>query len=127
MKDKVTLFFETFQDFFTTDAHKGVFLLGILTKLLLNIQSQERNSTPFRSRLKGLKMDSRDLVSLLPMIVDKLEQYQKNYYSRLETLISKFMIAAGDHNKWEIPLDELNYIFVLGMNLSDYFKIEKTG
>ncbi len=124
-EDKGTLFFETFQDFFRTDAHKGVFLLGVLTKLLLNIQSHERNATPFRSRLKGLKMDSRDLVGLLPMIIDKLEQYQKNYYSCLETLISKFMIAAGDHNKWEIPLDELNYIFVLGMNLSDYFKIEK--
>ena len=122
--DKVALFFESFQDFFRTDAHKGVFLLGVLTRFLLNIQASDRNSTPFRSRLKGLKMDSRDLVGLLPMIIEKLEQYQKNYYTPLETLISKYMVSAGDHNAWAIPLDELNYIFVLGMNLSDYFKID---
>lgn len=123
--EKVALFFESFQDFFKTDAHKGVFLLGVLTRFLLNIQSHERNSTPFRSRLKGLKMDSRDLVGLLPMIIEKLEQYQKNYYLPLETLISKYMVSAGDHNAWAFPLDELNYIFVLGMNLSDYFNYFK--
>ncbi len=124
-EDKVLLYFETFQDFFRTDAHKGVFLLGVLTSFLLKIQSNDRNATPFRSRLKGLKMDSRDMVGLLPMIIEKLEQYKKNYYKSLETMIAKFMVSAGDHNSWAIPLDELNYIFVLGMNLSDHFKIKK--
>lgn len=124
-EEKVSLYFGTFEKFFRTDAHKGIFLLGVLTRFLLRRQSDERNATPFRSRLKGLKMDSRDIVGLLPMIIEKLEQYKRNYYRPLESLISKYMISAGDHSSWSIPPDELNYIFVLGMNLSDHFKIKK--
>ena len=123
-EDKVFLFFNNFNTFFQTDIHKSIFLLGVLTKFLLNIQSRERNATPFRSKLKGLKMDSRDLVTLFPSINEKLAQYQANYYKPLENLIAKLLINAGDHTKWNIPVDELNYIFSLGMNLSDNFKIK---
>ncbi|MFA6013301.1 MAG: TIGR02556 family CRISPR-associated protein [Desulfobacteraceae bacterium] len=124
-EEKATLFFDNFHDFFRTDVQKSIFLLGVLTKFLLNIQSVERNSTPFWSKLKGLKMDSRDMVGLLPVIVEKLEQYHANYYKHMETLIAKHLISSGDHTRWNVPVDEMNYIFVLGMNLSEYFKIKK--
>lgn len=124
-EEKAGLFFDNFIDFFRSDVQKSIFLIGVLTKFLLNIQSVERNATPFWSKLKGLKMDSRDMVGLLPVIVEKLEQYQANYYKHLEMLISKLLISSGDHSRWNVPLDEMNYIFVLGMNLSDYFKIKK--
>ncbi len=124
-EDKVALYFDTFEDFFSSDVHRGIFLLGVLTRFLLKIQYNERNSTPFRSQLKGLKMNNRDFVGLLPKAIDKLEQYKANYYGHLEQLISKFLISAGNHNTWAIPIDELNYIFVLGMNLSEHFQIKK--
>jgi CRISPR-associated protein Csh1 len=42
----------------------------------------------------------------------------------LENLISKYLISAGDFRNWKLSIDEMNYIFVLGMNLSKYFKIK---
>lgn len=123
-KEKIELFFDNFKKFFTSYVHKGIFLTGVLTQFLLNIQKQERDATPFRSKLKGLKMDAKDITSLLPQIIDKLEQYRKNYYVPLENLISEYYLLAGDFRKWKLSIDEMNYIFVLGMNLSKYFKIK---
>ena len=122
-EEKVELFFNNFSDFFTHDAYHGIFLMGVLAQFLLNIQQNERNATPFRSRLKGLKMDARDISYLLPEIIEKLEQYGSNFYRPLENLISKYLISAGHYSSWRVSIDEMNFIFVLGMNLSRYFKV----
>jgi CRISPR-associated protein Csh1 len=124
LESKVELFFENFKEFFTSDVHKSIFLIGVLSQFLMNIQQNERGASPFRSKLKGLKMDAKDITSLLPEIIDKLNQYGKNYYVPLENLISKYLISAGDFRNWKLSIDEMNYIFVLGMNLSKYFKIK---
>ena len=124
LESKIELFFDNFKEFFTSDVHKSIFLIGVLSQFLLNIQQNERGATPFRSKLKGLKMDAKDITSLLPEIIDKLSQYGKNYYIPLENLISKFLLSAGDFRNWKLSIDEINYIFVLGMNLSKYFKIK---
>lgn len=121
---KAELFFENFKEFFVNDVHQSIFLIGVLSQFLLNIQRTERGATPFRSKLKGLKMDGRDITALVPEIIDKLEQYKSNYYIPLENLISKYLISAGDFRRWNIPIDEMNFVFVLGMNLSKYFKIK---
>ena len=122
-EEKVELFFNNFSDFFTHDAYHGIFLMGVLAQFLLNIQQNERNATPFRSRLKGLKMDARDISYLLPEIIEKLEQYGSNFYRPLENLISKYLISTGHYSSWRVSIDEMNFIFVLGMNLSRYFKV----
>lgn len=124
LESKAKLFFDNFKEFFTSDIHKSIFLVGVLSQFLLNIQQNERGATPFRSKLKGLKMDAKDITSLLPEIIDKFNQYGKNYYIPLENLISKFLISAGDFRNWKLSIDEMNYIFILGMNLSKYFKIK---
>lgn len=121
---KTNFFFEKFSSFFTDDVRKSTFLIGILAQFLLNIQQQEKHATPFRSKLRGLKMSADDVVSLVPLIQEKLEQYKKNYYKSLEELISRHLISAGSQKGWNISADELNYIFVIGMNLSKHFKIE---
>lgn len=123
-EDKVILFFDKFSDFFIGDEHRGIFLMGVLTQFLLNIQWQERGAYPFRSRLRGLKMDAGDISHLLPEIIEKLEQYGANYYKPLENLISKLLVSAGSPNHWKMSVDEMNFIFVLGMNLSQSFKIQ---
>ncbi|MDD3806799.1 MAG: TIGR02556 family CRISPR-associated protein [Candidatus Marinimicrobia bacterium] len=125
LPEKVDEFFEQFKSSFPDPARKATFLLGVLTQFLLNIQKKEKGGTaPFRSHLKGLKMNAYDVISLLPEVVEKLEQYDKNYYVPLETYISKTLLEAGHYSQWRIPLDELNFLFVLGMNLSSYFKIK---
>jgi CRISPR-associated protein Csh1 len=118
LKEMAEGFFKDFSDTFYTPAHKAVFLLGVLAQKLLNIQYNERGSTPFRKNLKGLKMKEEDFKTLLAKIQNKLEEYKKNYYRSLETLISEYFIEAG--RNWNFSTDELNFYFVLGMNLEDF-------
>jgi len=118
LKERAEGFFKNFSNTFYTPAHKAVFLLGVLAQKLLNIQYSERSSTPFRKNLKGLKMKEEDFKSLLAKIQNKLEEYKKNYYHSLETLISEYFIEAG--RNWSFSTDELNFYFVLGMNLEDF-------
>jgi len=129
LNTKIDSFFSEFSDFFNTDAKKAVFLEGVLTQFLLNIQRLREVSDakpgkePFRPRLKGLKLDERHIRKLLPEIQNKLEEYGRNYYRSLESIISKYFVLAG--NGWKITNDEISFYFVLGMNLSYLFKSKK--
>lgn len=125
MKEKTEVFFDKFSDFFDSDIKKAIFLEGVLAQFLLNIQYQERKATPFRIKLKGLKLDERQIKKLLPEIQNKLEEYRKNYYRDLELIISNYFVSSG--NDWNISSDEISFCFVLGMNLSYLFKKEKNN
>ena len=122
-KEKIELFFQKFPDFFNSDIKKAIFLEGVLAQFLLNIQYRERRSNPFRVKLKGLKLDTKQIRKLLPEIQNKLEEYGKNYYRDLETIISFYLVSSG--NDWNIANDEISFYFVLGMNLSELFKKER--
>ena len=125
MKEKTEVFFDKFSDFFGSDIKKAIFLEGVLTQFLLNIQYQERKANPFRVKLKGLKLDEKQIKKLLPEIQNKLEEYGKNYYRDLESIISNYFVSSG--NDWNISNDEISFYFVLGMNLSNLFKKEKNN
>ena len=123
IKERVELFFNKFSNFFNSNLKKAIFLEGVLTQYLLNIQYQERKSTPFRVKLKGLKLDEKQIKKLLPEIQNKLEEYGKNYYRDLESIISNYFVLSG--NDWSVTNDEISFYFTLGMNLSNLFKKEK--
>lgn len=110
-------FFEKYRysDTFSLPAHKAIFLLGALTQKLLDIQYRERKATPFRKHLKGLRMNEEDILGLFPKVINKLEEYSKNYYRDLEALISNYFCKAG--RGWKMSVDEINFYFVLGMSL----------
>jgi len=75
-------FFENdnYKDAFDSDYKKAVFLTGVLTEKLLNIQYEERKSKPFYSRLNGLKLDRNLVRRIFSEAVNKLNEYNKNYY-----------------------------------------------
>ena len=123
IKEKTEVFFQKYSDFFDSNLKKAIFLEGVLTQFLLNIQYRERKANPFRVKLKGLKLDENQVRKLLPEIQNKLEEYGKNYYRDLESIIAHYFISSG--NKWNITNDEISFYFVLGMNLSDLFRKEK--
>jgi len=131
IKIKTESFFEKFSDFFDSDIKKAIFLEGALVQKLLNIQrlpevsNAQSGKEPFRSHLKGLKLEEKQIRKLLPEIQNKLEEYGKNYYCDLETIISEYFISSG--NTWNITNDEISFYFVLGMNLSNLFKKEKNN
>ena len=120
LEEKVNTLFKEFPDFFNKDSKKAIFLEGVLTQYLLNIQYNDRKATPFRVKLQGLRLDEKHIKKLLPEIQNKLEEYGKNYYKDLEFLIGKYMVQSGEG--WKMSADEISFYFVLGMNLSNIFK-----
>ena len=122
-KKKTDAIFEEFPTFFDSAGKRAVFLEGVLCQKLLGIQYTEREATPFRNRLQGLKLDQNKIQSLLPQIQNKLEEYKSNYYRDLEQLISTSMIEAG--KDWGLSKDEIAFYFVLGMNLANQFGNKK--
>lgn len=115
---KYQIFFDAHSDFFDCSSKKAVFLEGVLCQKLLNIQYKERNATPFRKKLNGLKMNPKVIRRLFPEIIEKLEQYRKNYYRDLEAAISHLFLASKLE---KLSNDELSFYFVMGMNLSREF------
>ena len=121
MKNYENNFEGFFQDYplFDDDVKKALFLEGVLAKKLLNIQYNERGSTPFKSRLNGLKIDEKIAKRLLPEIINKLEEYDKNYYQDLERAIGEYLLNS-DFSKYSI--EELSFYFTLGMVLEKSFR-----
>jgi len=112
-------FFEEHKEFFCNNERKAIFLEGVLCQNLLDIQYQERTATPFRKRLNGLKLNERVVQRLLPEIIEKLNQYGKNYYRKLETLIADLLIKSS---LGKLSNDEISFYFAMGMNLNKKFK-----
>lgn len=98
---------------------RGIFLLGVLTQMLLNKQWTDRNAKPFMKKLKSLKMDERDIKTLLPEVQSKLEEYDSFDKGKrlIATEVSKYLLEAGDG--WRMSVDEINFYFACGMNLYD--------
>lgn len=114
---KFDALFETFGQQLDTNEKKGIFLLGALTQMLLEVQWKERGSQPFVKQLMGLKMDERTVKGLLPKVINKLKEYdayQRSHQQLAEDISSLFMMAQKN---WKLSVDELNFYFVCGMNL----------
>ena len=97
---------------------KASFLLGVLTKRLLNIQYKELGSNPFYNKLWGLSLDQKKIKKLYPMVINKLREYNVAYLE-LEENISKNLINS--EGNWKLNRDETSYFFVLGFTIP-YFK-----
>ena len=118
-------FFEnaSYKDAFGSDYKKAVFLVGVLTENLLKIQYEERKSKPFYSRLNGLKLDRNLVRRIYSEAINKLNEYDKNYYKELEYLIAMYIL--GEEAEKNISNDDISFYFVLGMTLAKRFKEEK--
>uniref|UniRef100_A0A7C3MJC0 TIGR02556 family CRISPR-associated protein n=1 Tax=Dictyoglomus thermophilum TaxID=14 RepID=A0A7C3MJC0_DICTH len=114
--------FKKFSPTFNHPIKKGLFLLGALTQMLLNVQYLERGSDPFRKQLKSLKMEEKDFKGLLPKVINKLQEYDSFDIGKqkLAEEASYYLLLAGDN--WKLSNDELNFYFACGMNLLDELK-----
>ena len=121
--EKIERFFSAHGDFFDCAPKKACFLTGVLVRKVLNIQFKANNATPFQKKLHGLRLSESVIKNVSKEAQAKLEQYKKNYYRELETVISQYM-TVGDKN-WQITNDEISFYFTTGMNLADLFKTKK--
>ncbi len=110
--------FEKFGKALNSPEKRGLFFLGALTQMLLNVQYAKRNSAPFMKKLKGLKMERSDILRLMPEVRAKLEEYES--FDKGKQLVAeeatKMLLQTGD--KWNLSVDEINFYFCAGMNLS---------
>ncbi|SFP76364.1 TIGR02556 family CRISPR-associated protein [Caldicoprobacter faecalis] len=111
--------FKKYGPAFETPLKRGLFLLGALTELLLRKQYKERGAKPFMKNLKSLKMNESDFKGLLPKVQNKLEEY--NAFDKGKRILAReaanYILLAQD--KWQMPVDELNFYFAAGMNMVD--------
>lgn len=117
-------FFKEAEPFFNTHSKKAIFLTGYLAKKLLNIQYAKEKRTPFISRLKGLKLNKKDITRLIPEIQNKLIEYDKAYYNEVFNIISQYTIDSNglnDLSDLDIPM-----FFSMGMNMDKNFIITKS-
>lgn len=101
---------------------KATFLLGALTRKLMNIQYNELGSTPFYNNLWGLSLDQKKIKKLYPKLINKLREYDVGYV-KIEEEISKNL--ALSENEWKLNRDETSYYFVLGFTLYNFDKNEE--
>ena len=121
--EKIERFFAAHGGFFDCAPKKACFLTGVLVRKVLNIQFKANNATPFQKKLHGLRLSESIIKNVSKEAQAKLEQYKKNYYRELETIISQYMTICNKN--WQITNDEISFYFTTGMNLADLFKTKK--
>ena len=114
--------------FLDEDYKVGVFAVGVLVRLLLNIQRRELDGgTPFEKKLKGYNLNPVTLKTVYLEAMAKLAQYRDygKRYDALSQIISEYFIL----NSYQLPAisnNELSFYFVAGMEMSNRFRIEPT-
>ncbi|MGM0472005.1 MAG: TIGR02556 family CRISPR-associated protein [Bacillota bacterium] len=110
------------EDVLNSNVKRMVFLEGILVQKLLNIQRRERDgATPFRARLNGLKLNEKIVKRIYSEAINKLEEYDQNYYQQLEEMIADYILESDFD---QISNNELSFYFVTGMNQADKFQFQ---
>ncbi|MFW5799677.1 MAG: TIGR02556 family CRISPR-associated protein [Spirochaetota bacterium] len=113
-------FFEEHKEFYDKPEKIAAFLVGIYTQKLLNIQYTDKGGNrPFINRLNGLKIREDILKRIFTETKNKLLEYGKTYYTKLEALIGKYFSDCGDFSG--IKNDELSFYFATGMSLAKLF------
>ncbi|PUU87139.1 TIGR02556 family CRISPR-associated protein [Halanaerobium sp.] len=123
-KKNIVDFLDAHHDVLNTNSKKLVFLEGVLAQKLLNIQASDGSgSQPFRARLNGLKLNEKIIKRLYTEIINKLEEYDKNYYKQLEELIADYILES---DLSEVSNNEISFYFVTGMNQANKFNFQKS-
>jgi|GEM_PF-4378669 len=123
--NNVDEFFEEYSEAFDSSEKRAAFLQGVVTKLFIGIQANQRGSTPFRKKLGGLRLDEKKLGRLYSELENKFAQYDRELaYNDLRKTASKYLVEA-ENSGWEISNDVISYYFSLGLNLGRMFKPPK--
>lgn len=111
--------------FLDTDYKVGVFSVGVIVRLLLNIQQANLSNTPFEKKLRGYNLNAELLKSIYVETLNKLSQYQGFYaYGNLREFVDEYFILNSHHlNK--ISNNELSFYFVAGLEFGNKFKSKK--
>lgn len=123
--EKLESFVNENSGFLDNDAKVGVFSVGILVKLLLNIQQRELGNTPFENKLRGYNVSPDMLQRIYLDALTKISQYQSFYtYNNLKEFIANYYLLNSQQIK-KMSNNELSFYFVAGVEFGGRFKTEK--
>lgn len=123
---KYQIFIAENPGFIDSDVKEGLFSLGVLTRLLYNLQSANLGgNTPFEKKLKGFHLNSDSLLKIYPEVLNKISQYTSihAYGDFKEIVANKF--ALNVHRHKELSNNQLSFYFVAGIELGKQFKTEE--
>jgi len=112
--------------FLDSEVKEGIFSLGVLTRLLLNLQSANLGgNTPFEKKLKGFHLNGDALVRIYQEVLSKISQYTSlhAYGDFKEVVADKFVRNA--HRLKELSNNQISFYFVAGIELGRQFKSEE--
>ena len=93
-------------------AAQAAFLVGACCSRIEAIQKRERDASPFEGKLKGFRLNQRDVQGLFVAAKDKAKAYGEENFA---TLLECAAIAlAASPNEWGVSPDEVSYYFALG-------------
>ncbi|CAN5289175.1 TIGR02556 family CRISPR-associated protein [soil metagenome] len=123
--NKFKSFINDNRGFLDSDSKIGIFSVGVLVRLLLDIQQVNLKNTPFEKKLRGYNLNSELLKSIYTETLNKLSQYQNFYiYSDLREFIREYF-SANSHLLNKISNNELSFYFVAGLEFGNKFKTKK--
>lgn len=109
---------------FESNAQIGLFLLGVLVKVIAGKQFMSLGSTPIYKKLKNLKLSGRDAKSLYTDVESKLMQYTKsitNKNSDLETAIFNYFVSNISAIE-NMDVNEVSFYITSGLSYSTFQK-----
>ena len=117
-------FFNSNKTFFNIDSKKAVFMVGYLSKKLINIQAKkEGGRKPFIDQLKGINLSKKDICRLLPKIQNKFMEYKKEYYNDELSYAAEYLIDSNKLN--DLSNLDIPFYFSMGMNMAKKFNLIK--
>jgi CRISPR-associated protein Csh1 len=123
--DKLNDFISVNASFLDQDYKVGVFSVGVLVKLLLNIQQRELGNTPFENKLRGYNISPDLLQRIYLDALTKISQYKGYYtYNNLKEFIAQYYVLNSQQLK-KISNNELSFYFVAGLEFGSKFKTDK--
>lgn len=124
---KYKKFIEENSGFIDSEIKEGIFSLGVLTRLLFNLQSANLGgNTPFDKKLKGFHLNGDALLKIYPEVLSKISQYTKSihaYGDFKEIVADKFV--RNSHLLNQLSNNQLSFYFVAGIELGKQFKTEE--
>ncbi|WP_299464135.1 type I-B CRISPR-associated protein Cas8b/Csh1 [uncultured Microscilla sp.] len=122
---RIEQFMQDNPQFLSNDAKRGVFLLGVLVRHVLDVQySQLNGNTPFENKLKGYQLSPTHLQNLYTEAIGKLRQYKATPPTLLKVLNQYFVLHIDQILK--MSNNEASFYFVAGTQMIRELKYVNT-
>jgi CRISPR-associated Csh1 family protein len=115
-------YFQSHSQLFQNPAKSWAFLIGVVTRKLIEFQLKERQSeglgsgrAPFLSNIGDMNFNPKRLQALYKAVIEKFASYDKalQYFEQRVSYLSE-MVAAAATPDISVSDDELSYFFALG-------------